>query len=168
MFSRILFQILAMLRLLSPMMMIIIMGGCEPRQVSGPEDIHWDRQVCTHCSMSLGDHRFASQIRSPQNQVFYFDDIGCSLIWLDQQSWKSDADAEIWVTDFDNGNWLDARSAWYVAGLKSPMGYNLGAVKEQTDLSFNYDKAVEHIFQFERQRRTHYGSHQHAIDSTNR
>ncbi len=39
-------------------------------------------------------------------------------------------DTEIWVADWRDGDWIDARSAHYLAGQQTPMGYGLGAQQE--------------------------------------
>jgi copper chaperone NosL len=36
--------------------------------------------------MIISDKRFAAQIRDPQGKAWKFDDIGCAMFWLSQQT----------------------------------------------------------------------------------
>lgn len=95
----------------------------------GPGRIVWDRDACKACSMVISDHHFAAQIRGgPKNQLFKFDDLGCAMKWLDQQPWAEDASTKFWVARQADGEWIDAKTAHYVPGKTSPMGFNFGAV----------------------------------------
>jgi hypothetical protein len=78
--------------------------------------------------MAISDHHFAAEIRGgPKERTEKFDDIGCALRWLDQQPWSADPSVKIWVADHEDGSWLDARTALYRPGAKSPMGFNSAA-----------------------------------------
>jgi len=83
--------------------------------------------------MVLSDRHYGAQIRVPPGEgrkwgkVYKFDDIGCAVLWMDQQPWKEGPAIEIWVADHRDGQWLDARSAYYVTGKTTPMEYGLGA-----------------------------------------
>jgi len=115
------------------------LAGCwEPK--TGPEDIRIDREACEICRMIISDPRFAAEIRGgPKHRIFKFDDIGDAIHWLEAQSWKDDADTEIWVMSVKDGKtWLDARKAWYLPDQISPMDYNFGAVAEKQDKSLNW------------------------------
>jgi len=107
-------------------------SGCLP-ETTGPEDVHYDRDVCEICRMIISDPRFATEIRGgPRRKVFKFDDIGDALHWLTLQPWKDAGDVEIWVMDYPTGEtWLDARTAHYRRGVISPMDYGFGAVPER-------------------------------------
>ncbi|MBL8921382.1 MAG: nitrous oxide reductase accessory protein NosL [Myxococcaceae bacterium] len=95
----------------------------------GPARVVWDRDVCKACSMVISDRHFAAQVRGgPKNAVAKFDDLGCMMKWLDQQPWADEPATRIWVTRQQDGEWLDGRTARYVSGRTSPMGFNFGAV----------------------------------------
>jgi hypothetical protein len=117
--------------------------------------------------MAVGDRSFAAQVRAAaggeQSRLYKFDDIGCAVIWLDTQSWKDDADTEIWVADHRNGEWLDARKAFYVSGKISPMNYGLGAQADVTEGALDFSQAVEHIKMAEHEHHLH-GGHSPVVD----
>ncbi|MCP4549815.1 MAG: protein NosL [bacterium] len=126
-----------------------ILGGCSRKDETGPGEVRWDRDTCALCIMAVSDHNYAAQIRGgvagKRTKLAFFDDLGCAVLWLDEQDWKSDPRTEIWVTDWRDGTWLEAPSAWYLPGKVTPMDFGLGAQLEKTDETLNYEQAVDHI-----------------------
>lgn len=108
-----------------------LFAGCADKGhwPEGMAAIHWDRETCVRCSMVISDRRFAAEVRGgPKSTYYKFDDIGCVVFWLANQSWAGDAATKIWVADAGTADlWLDARHANYLAGKTSPMGYNFAA-----------------------------------------
>jgi len=122
------------------------LAGCSHEASSGPGEIKWDRDVCTRCSMVIGDKRFAAQIRDPNRKLWKFDDIGCAMFWLMLQPFNEQAtQAEYWVADFHSGKWLDARQARYLEGKKSPMAYNFAAFAEPEGASLAYAEMKQRV-----------------------
>ncbi|MBE2252832.1 MAG: protein NosL [Myxococcus sp.] len=102
--------------------------ACTEGASTGPAAITWDRDVCKTCSMVISDRHFAAQVRGgPKNQVAKFDDLGCAMKWLDAQPWADDAATQVWVARRSDGAWIDGKTARYVGGQTSPMGFNFGA-----------------------------------------
>ena len=145
---------------------LLVLGGCTPEDATGPGEIRWDREVCTRCSMAVGDRHFAAQVRGgpagERTRLYKFDDIGCAVIWLQQQSWKDDARTEVWVVDFIDGEWLDAREARYAKGRLSPMNYGLAAQAEASGDALDFEQAVAHIMMIENQHHLH-GGHEPVV-----
>lgn len=113
--------------------MALVVAACSGDPPTGPVEIRYGRDTCDLCHMIISDPRFASQIRGgPGHKAYKFDDIGDALLFLDRQPWKNEANVEIWVMDVDTGKiWLDARKAFYVPGMPSPMAHGFGAVAEE-------------------------------------
>lgn len=139
-----------------------LLAGCSAEPQTGPGEVRWDREICERCAMAVSDPRYSAQVRGGAaggaGKLYKFDDIGCAVLWLEQQPWKNDAATELWVNSHRNGEWIDARSAWYVTGKITPMDYGLGAQREKTDNSINFTLAVERIHEKEKQ----LSSHRHA------
>lgn len=139
-----------MKKLLPLIMLIAFLAGCDSAPETGPGVVHWDRDVCARCIMTVSDHNFSAQIRGGEEgrktKLYFFDDIGCAVIWLNEQSWRDDPRTEIWVTDWRNGDWIDATKAWYVTGKTTPMDFGLGAQSDSQDGAYDYDKAIGHIY----------------------
>ena len=109
---------------------------------TGTIEIKWDRDGCERCRMVLSDRHFAAQVRGgPKNKAYLFDDIGCAVHWLKKQPWGFDETTQIWVTDYRNGNWLNARTAYYVPGQTTPMDFDFGAMPESVEGSVDFEAA---------------------------
>ncbi len=107
--------------------------GCEKKPVGAVEEMHWDRDMCERCKMAISERKFAVQIIDPQSgRVYKFDEIGCGVLWMDEENipWKDKA--IIWVNDAKTGEWIDARKAKYVSGAITPMAFGFAAYTEET------------------------------------
>jgi copper chaperone NosL len=128
----------------------VILAGCSGKTETGPGEVHWDRDTCARCVMAVSDSRYAAQVRGgPEDEktkLYFFDDLGCAVFWLDAQDWKDDPRTEMWVADWRDGTWLDAFKAWYLKGQTTPMDYGLGAQPETADDALDYAGAVEAIY----------------------
>jgi len=118
----------------------------------GMTPIVWDRETCVRCNMVISDRRFAAEMRGGPKQVtFKFDDIGCAIFWLRDKAkdypWITEAATRLWVADAagKGEHWLDARTAHYVGGRTSPMGYNFAAVAHPEPGSLDFATAREHV-----------------------
>jgi len=108
-------------------------SGCEKKPVGGAEKIHWDRDMCERCKMAISERKFAAEIIDPQNGKMYkFDDIGCAILWMDEEKIPWRAKAIIWITDAKTGHWIDARTAKYTDESITPMAYGFAAYSDKT------------------------------------
>ncbi len=143
-----------------------LLAGCSAEPQTGPGEVRWDREICVRCAMAVSDPSYSAQVRGGvvggRSKLYKFDDIGCAVLWLEQQSWKDDPVTEVWVNSHRDGAWIDARSAWYVTGKITPMDYGLGAQREKTENSIDFTQAVERIHEKERQ----LNNHTHTPQST--
>ena len=154
-------------RLAALVVATLALTACNENDQTGPVEIRWDKESCARCAMAISDRKYSAQVRGgpagSKTKVFKFDDIGCVVIWLDQQPWKDDPRTEVWVTDYRNGNWIDARKASYVTGMVTPMGYGLGAQSDTSEGSLDFTAASKHIYQVEGAEHKHRGEHMHDM-----
>jgi copper chaperone NosL len=112
--------------------------GCGPRSDTGPGEIHWDRQTCERCQMVISERRHAVQIRElGARRIHAFDDLGCALLWLEEQKLLpgSEGGPEVWAMDSTASDWIDAREAQFEAGLTTPMAYGFGVATHGISLA---------------------------------
>ncbi len=137
----------------------LLLASCAPKDETGPGEVHWDRDTCARCVMAVSDHYYSAQVRggAPEGRtrLYFFDDVGCAVIWLDKQNWKDDPRTEIWVNDWQSGDWIDARKAWYIPGKTTPMDYGLGAQLEAAEGAYDFDRAIGAIYDRESGARRH-------------
>jgi nitrous oxide reductase accessory protein NosL len=126
-------------------LILLSFSGCEKKEISTElHEVHWDRDMCARCKMVTSDRHHAAQVINPENgRSYMFDDIGCVLLWFDDEkiTWKDKA--KIWITDVDTGKWIDARTAFYDTHNITPMAYGFAAHTTKESI-----KAGEEIVHF--------------------
>lgn len=141
---------------------LMLAAGCSGDPGTGPVEVRWDRDICERCRMVLSARQHSAQIRVKQaegrSRIYKFDDIGCAVLWLEQQPWRDNTPTEIWVNDHRNGEWIDARKAYYVTGQLTPMEYGLGAQADPVEGALDFEEARRHIHEVEAKYNVH-GTH---------
>jgi hypothetical protein len=110
------------------MLIIFSFFGCDKKVETGPAKINWDRDMCDRCVMVLSDRKNSVQLKDKTtNKVYKFDDIGCMVLWFDEEKIAFKDSAEIWITDAITGEWINAREAFYTAQNVTPMAFGFSA-----------------------------------------
>ena len=102
-----------------------------------PEPIKFGKDTCSHCKMTLMDHKFGAEILTTKGKVFKFDDTSCITAFVADGQVKQDDIAQFLVIDFaSSGALIDASSAFYVKSeqIKSPMAGNVAAFQSLDEL----------------------------------
>ncbi len=105
--------------------------------------------------MVLSDRDFATEIINPKtHKVYYFDDIGCAVLWLEEEKIPWAESAKIWVKDGKTKKWIDAKKAKYVDDAITPMAYGFKAYKKENfpkaKKMINFDTMVEKVKKIEK------------------
>jgi hypothetical protein len=119
----------------------------------GPVPIVWDREVCAHCSMHVGDPRFASQLQTTDGDVLSFDDPGCLFDYLRSHQVAIHA---LYFRNHAKDEWLAEPEVGFVSVEDSPMGYGIAAVPRDQPDAHDIDWAKARVV--ERRERGHGGS----------
>ena len=128
----------------------VFLTGCLEGERTGPEDIHWDRDIGQLCNMMISDPRYVAEIRGgTKRRLFKFDDVGCAINWLNEKPWAGDEKTEIWVAERtstrEHVTWLDARTARFVHGEMTPMNYGFAAVNASVPGSMDFVEMTNRI-----------------------
>ena len=99
----------------------LLVAACS--RSDAPAEPVWGKEPCAHCKMLVSDRRYAAQVMDDTGERHFFDDVGCMILWMD--SHKTTAHA--WARSASSGAWLDARTAHYVQGAKTPMDFGFEA-----------------------------------------
>lgn len=154
--------------LLLILLLLFTLTGCGGDPGTGPVDVKWDRTACERCRMVLSDRKHSAQVRitgpKERSRAYLFDDIGCAVIWLKGKPFETAPSTEIWVTDWQSGEWIDARTATYLTGQVTPMEYGLGAQFGAVSGGLDFERAKAHIMNVERRFNVH-GGHLDAAPS---
>lgn len=124
--------------------LIFMFLGCENKVEHGASKVHWDRDMCSRCVMVISDRKNTVQIQDPDTKkVYKFDDIGCMSIWFVDEDIKFKETADIWITDAQTGEWINAREAFYTTGNITPMAFGFSAYKSKTSVE-NSDEVIDY------------------------
>lgn len=119
--------------------MLLLLIGCQKsNEEQLPVDFVWDRVVCEECRMALSDHHYSAQVIDPNGKAYFFDDIGCTILWLQRQSWQDQS--RTWVNDYKTTEWIEAKKAnWIYGDPRTPMGYGFAATLSQIEDALKYE-----------------------------
>jgi copper chaperone NosL len=121
--------------------LVLLAAAACAAPAGGPRPIAWDREPCGHCRMLVGERPFAAQAIRPDGRAVSFDDPGCLLVW---RSAGNEARG-LWFHHVSEERWLRAPDVAFVATLRSPMGYRLGAVDPATPGAVGLEEAARRI-----------------------
>lgn len=101
-----------------------------------PVAIKFGHYQDTQCGMPIKKIDDSCQVVAPDGKTWFFDDIGCMALWIENKSFIDDA--KIWVYAKDKQAYIDARDAWYTLTEQTPMHYGFGAFanKEKGAIDF--------------------------------
>ena len=92
---------------------------------------------CSECNMDVEALEYAAQIIAENGDTYFFDDIGCVVLWLENHQ---PAIAKMLTQTLDTHKWIDAKKAWYSRIAHDPMGYGFAAVEVKKEGLVNYDE----------------------------
>lgn len=130
--------------------------GCEKKDPSTLNEVHWDRDMCQRCKMVVSERKHAVQVINLSNSRSYmFDDIGCVVLWFDDEKIEWSSNAKIWITDVDTGKWIDARKAFYDTNNVTPMAYGFAAHKSKESIKkgeevIDFEEISRRVFEIEK------------------
>ncbi len=115
------------------LLFMLTFASCEKKDSTKPIKIHWDRDMCERCDMAISERKYAVQIINPKTGKHHlFDDIGCAILWMDEEKIPWRDRAIIWVTDAKTGKWIDAKKALWTDDRITPMAYGVAAFTKET------------------------------------
>ena len=124
---------------------IFLSTGCEKKDPKALNEVHWDRDMCQRCKMVVSERNHAVQVINITNgRSYMFDDIGCVVLWFDDEKIDWASKAIIWITDVNTGEWIDAKKAFYDSNNVTPMAYGFAAHKSRESI-----KKGEEVIDFE-------------------
>jgi hypothetical protein len=91
----------------------------------------------TQCGMPIKHLEDSAQAVAPDGKTWFFDDIGCLAIWMQDKSFKDKL--IIWVYAIDAKTWINAQKAWYSLTDNTPMHYGFGAYKNKKENYIDFE-----------------------------
>ena len=116
-------------------LLVLLFLGCEKKITTDLKKVHWDRDMCKRCVMVVSDRKHSAQVINPTTgRSYMFDDIGCWILWVQEDKIEWEDNATIWVTDGNSGEWIDAKTAFYDTQNITSMAYGFRAHKNREDI----------------------------------
>lgn len=88
----------------------------------------WGKEPCAHCKMLVSDKRYAAQLVDDAGEHRFFDDVGCMVLFMEGKKPPERA----WARESTVGTWIDARTAKYMHGARTPMDFGFEARADGT------------------------------------
>jgi hypothetical protein len=92
---------------------------------------------CSECNMDVEDLNYAAQLITDEGLTYFFDDIGCVVLWLKNHTPNKPI---ILTQTLDTHRWIDAKKAWYTRVAHTPMGYGLAAYEKKKEGLISYEE----------------------------
>lgn len=115
-------------------MVTVVTGNSERKALP----ITFGHYQDTQCGMPIEHNADAAQAVAPDGKTWFFDDIGCLALWMQDKAFKDQL--VIWVYAKDTKSWIDAKSAHYNLTDKTPMHYGFGAYSEAKAGRIDFDE----------------------------
>ena len=100
-------------------------------------DIKPKEYQCSECNMDVEDLDYMAEIITEEGNTFFFDDIGCVVLWLKNHSPKI---ARMVTKTGDTHRWIDVTKAWYSRTDATPMGYGFAAYENKKEGMIPYEE----------------------------
>ncbi|WP_368030013.1 hypothetical protein [Arcobacter sp. s6] len=94
----------------------------------------------TQCGMTITTTKHSAQAVSPDGRTWFFDDVGCLVLWYNNIKFQKEA--ILWVYTNDTNEYIDARTAWFSRIDTTPMGHGFGSYKNKQDNFITFDEVV--------------------------
>ncbi len=105
-----------------------------------PVDITLNHFQDTLCGMTISSKENSAQVISPTGKTWFFDDVGCMVLWLEKIDFKEQA--VIWVYSNDTNKYINGRTAWYSRTAKTPMSYGFGAYENKQNGFIDFNQVI--------------------------
>jgi len=92
---------------------------------------------CSECGMDVEELKYAVELISENGNTYFFDDIGCLVLWLETHS----PDTHSMLTQtMDTHRWVPVEKAWYSRIAPTPMGYGFAALENKKEGLLPYEE----------------------------
>ena len=108
----------------------LLLVACEPEVKA----INYGQDGCSYCRMTIVEEHYGTELLTAKGKAYMFDSIECLAAFVIKDEVESQKIHGLYFTDFeDAGNLYPLREMIFVQAkkLKSPMGLNLSAYRDQ-------------------------------------
>lgn len=126
---------------------LFFISGCSSSDsLSSKDNGDKHKKVCPKCYMELPASNTYTAKLQIQNRNYYFDDIGCLVLWSQEKSINM-YKAEVFANDTQK--YVDASKAYFSFNEKTPMNYGFGAYELEKENTIKVDEVKLRILRGE-------------------
>ncbi len=125
----------------------------ENNHTHEPVDIKLGHFQDTQCGMTIKQLKDSVQAVSLDGKTWFFDDVGCFVLWYKNISFQKEA--IVWAYSNDTKKYIDARKAWYSQTDTTVMGYGFGAYKVKQEGMLSFDEMISKMYSGKNLRNPH-------------
>ena len=121
--------------------LLLFLSGCNSTESTALKTTQETLKICPQCHMEISKSYLHSSILTKDNKNYYFDDIGCMILW----SSKNHIDlreVETMVFSNDSKKYIDAYTAYYKVNEKTPMKYGFSSYEMNQENSICFNKVI--------------------------
>ena len=119
--------------------LLAMLSGCNTSDTTSLKNHKGDAKICPKCNMELDKSNIDTAILENDGSFYYFDDIGCMILWSSQES-KVLQLAKTKVFSKDTKRYIESHTANYTVNEKTPMAYGFRAYEKEVNKSINFNE----------------------------
>ncbi|WP_324170748.1 hypothetical protein [Sulfurimonas sp.] len=116
--------------------LLLFFTACNSTQSSSNE-VKNETKICPQCNMEVGKSSEYSSSLSTNGKTYYFDDIGCMILWANEHEIKK---AKMNVFSKDTLRFIDVKNANYTIGETTPMSYGFCAYENKKKIQITFEE----------------------------
>jgi len=113
--------------------------ACNSSDSSSTKTLKSEAEICPKCHMEVPKSKLHTASLSDNGIIHYFDDIGCMILWSHENNINT---SKAKVFSKDTSRYVDAVSAYYKIGEKTPMSYGFVAYENKVENHINFDEVT--------------------------
>lgn len=117
----------------------LLLPGCD----GGAQPIHFGKDACAECNMTIVDKRFGAEFVTGKGRIFKFDDVNCMVEFIEREPHAGDPSAGRFIVTFNEGGELaDAGQLVFVkhGKLRTPMRSHVAAFRDRASAQAALDE----------------------------
>lgn len=114
-------------------------SACNSSESSSTQSLKSEVKVCPKCNMEVEKSNLHSASLVKNDTILYFDDIGCMILWSNENNINTE---KAKVFSKDTNHYIDAASASYKIGEKTPMSYGFCAYENSVANHIDFDEVT--------------------------